>query len=67
MIKIIINGEQRLVKDQLTAQQLLEDLGIADQKLALEINQEIIPRSMLSQRTIRPEDRVEIIHAIGGG
>jgi len=45
----------------------LQDLGIADKKLALEVNEEIVPRSMLSEYIIQSGDKVEVIHAIGGG
>ncbi|QMU62773.1 MAG: sulfur carrier protein ThiS [Gammaproteobacteria bacterium] len=66
-MQIIINGESKTVGEKLTAQQLLQQLGIAEHKLALEINQVIVPRSTLSQHVIQPGDAVEIIHAIGGG
>ena len=66
-MQIILNGETRIVREQLTAQQLLQELGIAEQKLALEINQEIVPRSTLKEYIIQAGDKVEIIHAIGGG
>jgi len=66
-MQIVINGETKNVSEKLSAQQLLQELGIAEQKLALEINQEIVPRSTLSEYEIQPGDIVEIIHAIGGG
>jgi sulfur carrier protein len=66
-MQIIINGESTTVSERLTAQQLLQELGIAGGKLALEINREIVPRSILSEYVIQPDDNVEIIHAIGGG
>ena len=66
-MQVIINGESKIVSDQLNAKQLLQELGIAEQKLALEINQEIVPRSTLTEHIIQPGDSIEIIHAIGGG
>lgn len=66
-MQILINGKIKTIREQLTAQQLLQELGIAQQKLALEINQEIVPRSTLSEHIIQPGDKIEIIHAIGGG
>ena len=66
-MQIVINGEIKKVSEKLTAQQLVQELGIAEQKLALEINEEIVPRSSLSVYVIQPGDKVEIIHAIGGG
>ena len=66
-MQVIVNGVAKNVSDKLSAQQLLQELGIAEQKLALEINQEIVPRSTLTEHIIQPGDRIEIIHAIGGG
>ena len=66
-MQIEINGELKIVSEHLTAQQLLQALGMEDKRLALEINQEIVSRSTLSERVIQPGDKVEIIHAIGGG
>ncbi len=66
-MQIEINGESKTVSEQITAQQLLQELGIADKRLALEINQEIVSRSTLSKHVLQPGDKVEIIHAIGGG
>jgi len=66
-MQIIINGESKTVNELITAQQLLKELGMIDKKLALEINQEIVPRSSLSTCVLKAGDRVEIIHAIGGG
>ncbi len=66
-MKIVINGESKTVSEKLTIQQLIQELGIAQQKLALEVNQEIVPRSTFSEYVLQPGDIVEIIHAIGGG
>ncbi len=66
-MKITVNGEQTEVANGMTAYLLLEELGLTEQRLALEINEEIIPRSVLSQRVLQADDRVEIIHAVGGG
>ena len=66
-MQIVINGELITISEKLTAQQLLQELGIAEQKLALEVNEEIVPRSTLTEHIIQPGDKVEIIHAIGGG
>lgn len=64
---IILNGNTREIPDQATAAELLLSLGLAGKRLALEINREIVPRSRFEQHRIRPGDRVEIVHAIGGG
>ena len=66
-MQVIINGVAKSVSDKLNAQQLLQELGFTKQKLALEINHEVVPRSTLTEYIIQPGDSIEIIHAIGGG
>jgi len=64
---IILNGTARQIPERTSAAALLLSLGLADKRLALEINREIVPRSRFDEHVIRPGDRVEIVHAIGGG
>lgn len=64
---IIINGETKAVHENISALELLKEMGIAEKKLALEVNQEVVPRSMHAKYMLQAGDRVEIIHAIGGG
>ncbi len=67
VMNIILNGTSRDVADHLSARELLLSLDLADKRLALEVNQAIIPRSTFASHTINPGDQVEIVHAIGGG
>jgi len=64
---IILNGSDREIPENLSAGALLQDLGRTGKRLALEINQEIVPRSSLDTRMLRAGDRIEIVQAIGGG
>ena len=64
---IVLNGSDREIPENLSAGALVQNLGLADKRLALEINQEIIPRSSFATRMIRAGDRIEIVQAIGGG
>ena len=66
-MKITLNGSSREVPDKLSASELILSLGLANRRLALEINQEIVPRSTFESHIIQPDDRVEIVQAIGGG
>lgn len=66
-MEILLNGESRVVPDQLTARQLLEIEGLADKRVAMEINCEIVPRSTYETRNVQIGDKVEIVRAIGGG
>jgi len=64
---IILNGSGREIPENLSAADLLQDLGLSGRRLALEINQEIVPRSTFPNRLLQAGDRVEIVQAIGGG
>jgi sulfur carrier protein len=64
---IFLNGSDREIPENLSAGALLQDLGLAGKRLAVEINQEIVPRSSFDTRMLRAGDRVEIVQAIGGG
>ena len=66
-MNITLNGNPTEVPDNLSASDLLRSLELADKRLALEVNREIVPRSAFSNYTINPGDQVEIVHAIGGG
>ena len=66
-MEITLNGASRTIPEQTSASDLIQSLGLADKRLALEINREIVPRSSFEQHVIRPGDTVEIVHAIGGG
>lgn len=66
-MSITVNGEERALPEPATVQKLVADLGLAGGRLAVEINTEIVPRSEFSERRLQAGDRVEIVHAIGGG
>ncbi|HHB12444.1 MAG TPA: sulfur carrier protein ThiS [Chromatiales bacterium] len=66
-MEILVNGEPRQVSEGTTAQDLVRSLGLEGKRLAVEVNREIVPRSRYPQHRLRPGDRVEIVHAIGGG
>ena len=65
-MKIIVNGDRRTVPDQCTIADLLQKLDISG-RLAVEVNEEIVPRSRFVAYSLQSNDRVEIVHAIGGG
>lgn len=66
-MQIIVNGESRDVLDGLTAAQLIEDMSIAGKRIAMEVNLEIVPRSTYAEYRFKAGDKVEIVHAVGGG
>ncbi len=66
-MEVIVNGETREIEDTTTAAELIETLGLAGRRLAMEVNGEILPRSRFETHRFRPGDRIEIVQAIGGG
>lgn len=66
-MKVTINGETRELAADSTLLSLLESLDMTRGRVAVEINQEIIPRSQHSEHLLQDGDKIEIIHAVGGG
>ena len=67
MITIILNGKSSQIDSNINVEQLLKSLNLNDKRLAIEINQQIIPRSDFASHTLNEQDKVEIVQAIGGG
>lgn len=66
-MRIELNGESHDCGDAATVSELLRQRGLADRRVAVEVNQAIVPRSQHDNHRLAEGDRVEIIHAIGGG
>ena len=66
-MEITVNGEARRVPEDLTIAGLLEVMNLTGKRLAVEINLEIVPRTSYATCPLQSGDRVEIVHAIGGG
>jgi sulfur carrier protein len=64
---IILNGVPRQVPDGVTAADLIESLGLAGRRFAMEINGELVPKSGQADLRLAPGDRVEVVQAVGGG
>lgn len=66
-MKITLNGECRALTSKISLKQLVSELGLDNKRLAIEINQEIVPRGKYGATLLQEADQVEIVHAIGGG
>lgn len=67
MIRLTVNGEAMQLSTPNNLQDLLNTLHLKEQRVAVEVNREIIPRSLHASTKIRSGDQVEIVRAIGGG
>ena len=66
-MQIQLNGEDHVVADTTTIAVLVESLGLEGRRLAVECNDDIVPRSEHAGTRLQDGDRIEIVHAIGGG
>jgi len=64
---ITLNGDARDCAPGTSVSSLLDAAGYAGKRVAVEVNLEIVPRSAHATRLLADGDRVEIVHAIGGG
>jgi len=64
---ILLNGHPLEIDEHATLAQLLAAQGYAERRVAVELNRGIVPRSLHAAQRLQPGDRVEIVHAIGGG
>jgi len=62
-----LNGQTTELPTGLTARTLLERLDLTGARVAMEVNGEILPRSAHAAHELKDGDKVEIVHAIGGG
>ena len=67
MTTIQLNGTPRELAAPVSIAALLDASGYAGRAVAVEINREIVPKSMHAQRFVHDGDQVEVVHAIGGG
>ena len=66
-ITVIVNGESRAVPTGSTAGDLVEALGLAGRPLAVEVNEEVVPRARLADCRLQAGDRLELVTLVGGG
>ncbi|HEX3587447.1 MAG TPA: sulfur carrier protein ThiS [Candidatus Angelobacter sp.] len=62
-----INGEQRDFPDGLSVAALVAQLGMKPDRVAVELNLEIVPRTVWDTTTLKDGDKLEVVHFVGGG
>lgn len=65
-MQLHINGEARELAVASVAE-LVEALGLGGRRVAVELNGAVVPKSLHATQTLSPGDRVELVHALGGG
>lgn len=66
-MNIRLNGESRQLQESTTLAALLAAEGLAERRVAVEVNGDIVPRGRHAAHVLREGDAVEIVHALGGG
>jgi len=64
---LLINGEKKSFAPSLSLAQLVEELGMKGDRVAVELNREIVPRAQWADTLLNDGDRIEIVHFVGGG
>jgi len=65
-MNLVINGETKASSAE-TLSALVQTLGMKPDRVAVELNREIVPREQWPQTPLRDGDRLEIVHFVGGG
>jgi sulfur carrier protein len=66
-MQIFLNGQTLELPGSISLAQLLEQQGFAQRRVAVEINMSIVPKSRHGEHMLDEGDKVEIVHALGGG
>ena len=66
-VKLVINGAEREMAGVSTLASLIEQLGIKSDRVAVELNRQIVARDRWTETPLAPGDRLEIVHFVGGG
>ena len=66
-MEIQLNGQRRIIDADSSLSDLLRTEGLAERRVAVEVNGEIVPRGLHPSQRLQAGDRVEIVHALGGG
>ena len=66
-MQIFVNGEQKACGESVSLAQLIAELGMKGDRVAVELNREIVPRPQWPGTELHDGDRLEIVHFVGGG
>ncbi len=66
-MRLVINGEEKEYSDIANLASLVDLLGLKADRLAVELNRDIVPRTRWATTLLKEGDRLEIVHFVGGG
>ncbi len=66
-MKVFVNAEEKSCTGAMSLSQFIQELGIKGDRVAVELNREIVPRAQWDEVQLHDGDRLEIVHFVGGG
>ena len=66
-MQLFINGNEKTFDDSLSLAQLIDQLGMKSDRVAVELNREIVARAQWPETRLNDGDRLEVVHFVGGG
>ncbi|WP_211444769.1 sulfur carrier protein ThiS [Collimonas humicola] len=66
-MEIVLNGAPHPLTEGESLQQLIVALELAGKAVAVAVNRQVVPARLWPQRILQPEDKVDVVRAIGGG
>ncbi len=66
-MKVIINGETKEIVNRVSLSELLRHFSLPDERIAIELNKEVVRKKDWENIKINDTDKIEIIHFVGGG
>ena len=66
-MRVLLNGLQQDLPEAQTVRQMIEGLGLPPERVAVELNGDIVPRATYGERVLQEGDRLEVVQFVGGG
>ena len=66
-MKVIINGQDKILEDDLSLQEIIQNLNIEDKVMACAVNMDIVKKECWSSYILKDNDTIELLNFVGGG
>ena len=66
-MEIILNGRKKEIQEAVSISELIDSLKLDQKTVVVELNEEVMKKDRLDQVKLKPNDRLEILHFVGGG
>ena len=66
-MNIIVNGEKKVIPGEIDLEALLDHLSLPQQRIAIELNKEVVRRKDWQNTKLSEADKIEVVHFVGGG